>query len=133
MNKPCILKEAKLKAIKSSGAGGQHVNKVSSKIEINFNVKETLCFSEEEKEILYKNLSTRLTKNKTLLFQVSESRSQHKNKDIAQKRLLKILEKGLQIPKVRKASKPTKASIKKRLEKKKKQAYKKALRQKPSW
>lgn len=133
MDKPCILKEINIKAIRSSGAGGQHVNKVSSKVEISFNLKKSECFSEEEKEMLYKNLSSKLTKKNILLFQVSESRSQHKNKSIAQKRIVKILEKGLQIPKNRKATKPNKASIKKRLEKKKKQAYKKALRQKPSW
>jgi len=126
-----ILKELKFKAVRSSGAGGQHVNKVSSKIELIFDLQNSSGFTEEEKELLYKNLTSRLTKENLLLLNCDESRSQHKNKEIIIKRFIQIITNGLKVPKKRKATKPSKSSIQKRLDKKKKQAYKKALRNKP--
>lgn len=131
MNSEKIIKELKFKAVRSSGAGGQHVNKVSSKIELIFNLENSSEFSEEEKLLLFKNLKNRLTKDNLLLLQCDESRSQHKNKEIVIKRFLELINNGLKIPKKRKPSKPTKSSIQKRLEKKKKQAFKKAFRRKP--
>ncbi|VAW25544.1 Hypothetical protein YaeJ with similarity to translation release factor [hydrothermal vent metagenome] len=131
MDNEKIIKELKFKANRSSGAGGQHVNKVSSKIELSFDIQNSSELTNEEKELLLKNLKTRLTKENVLLLQCDESRSQHKNKEIVIKRFLQLIIKGLKIPKKRKSTKPTKSSIRKRLEKKKKQAYKKALRNKP--
>lgn len=131
METEIILKELKFKAVRSSGAGGQHVNKVSSKIELIFDLKNSSGFTDEEKELLSNNLKTKLTKENLILLNCAESRSQHKNKEIVIERFLKIIVNGLKIPKKRKATKPSKSSIKKRLEKKKKQAYKKALRNKP--
>ncbi|WP_299525398.1 alternative ribosome rescue aminoacyl-tRNA hydrolase ArfB [uncultured Lutibacter sp.] len=128
-----ILKELKFKAVRSSGAGGQHVNKVSSKIELIFDVQNSGGFTEEEKELLFKNLSPKLTKENCLLLNCDESRSQHKNKEIVVKRFLQLITNGLKVPKKRKPTKPSKSSIKKRLEKKKKQAFKKAFRKKPSF
>ena len=61
MNKETILKELLFKAVRSSGAGGQHVNKVSSKVELYFNIAKSLSFSDQEKQLLLKNLSTRIT------------------------------------------------------------------------
>ena len=131
MNKEAIIKELNFKAVRSSGAGGQHVNKVSSKIELYFDLLNSVELSSEEKELLLKNLQPKLTKEKVLLLQCDESRSQHKNKEIVIKRFLEIINNGLKIPKKRKATKPSKSSIQKRLDKKKKLAYKKALRNKP--
>ncbi|WP_456378581.1 alternative ribosome rescue aminoacyl-tRNA hydrolase ArfB [Lutibacter sp.] len=131
MNSEKIIKELKFKAVRSSGAGGQHVNKVSSKVELIFDVLNSSNLLDEEKELLLKNLSSKLTKNGMLLLQCDESRSQHKNKEIVIKRFLEQIINGLKIPKKRKPSKPTKNSIQKRLEKKKKQAFKKAFRRKP--
>ena len=126
-----ILKELKFKAVRSSGAGGQHANKVSSKIELFFDLQNSDSLTSEEKELLQKNLKSKLTKDGILMLQCAESRSQHKNKDIAIKRFLQIITNGLKVPKKRKATKPSKSSINKRLEKKKKHAYKKAFRRKP--
>ncbi|MFK5959224.1 MAG: alternative ribosome rescue aminoacyl-tRNA hydrolase ArfB [Lutibacter sp.] len=131
MNTEKIIKELKFKAVRSSGAGGQHVNKVSSKVELIFDLQNSSEFTIEEKELLFKNLKTKLTKDNLLLLQCDESRSQHKNKEIVVKRFLEIINNGLKIPKKRKPSKPTKSSILKRLEKKKKQAFKKVFRKKP--
>lgn len=126
-----IIKELNFKATRSSGAGGQHVNKVSSKIEIYFDVANSAEFSEEEKSLLLKNLATRLTKENILILTCDESRSQHKNKELAIKRFLELIKQGLVIPKKRKPTKPSNAAIRKKAENKRKQAFKKALRKKP--
>ena len=126
-----LIKELNFKAVRSSGAGGQHVNKVSSKIELYFDLLNAAELTSEEKELLLKNLQPKLTKEGVLLLNCDESRSQHKNKEIVIKRFLEIIYNGLKIPKKRKATKPSKSSIQKRLDKKKKLAYKKALRNKP--
>ena len=131
MNIEKIIKELNFKAVRSSGAGGQHVNKVSSKIELFFDVQNSTEFTEEEKELLFKNLGSKLSKENILILTCDESRSQHKNKEIVIKRFIEVITKGLKIPKKRKPTKPSKSSIKKRLDKKKKQAYKKMLRNKP--
>jgi len=131
MNTSTILKEIQCKAIRSSGAGGQHVNKVSSKIELSFDISNSEAFTEEEKLILNQKLSSRLTKTGILILACGDTRSQHRNKELVIQRLLDVLKAGLHIPKKRKASKPTKSSIRKRLESKKKHAQKKANRRKP--
>lgn len=126
-----LLKELGFKFIRSSGAGGQHVNKVSSKVELTFNLQNSNELNDDEKQLLFKNLSSKLTKENVLILTCDESRSQHKNKEIVISRFLNILIEGLKVPKKRKKSKPTKSSIEKRLEKKKKIAYKKVFRKKP--
>ncbi|RXP45160.1 aminoacyl-tRNA hydrolase [Lutibacter sp. HS1-25] len=126
-----LIKELKFKTVRSGGAGGQHVNKVSSKVELIFDLQNSVELSSEEKELLLKNLQNKLTKEQVLLLNCDESRSQHKNKEIVIDRFLQIIANGLKVQKKRKASKPTKSSIQKRLDKKKKQAYKKAFRSKP--
>lgn len=131
MNTELIIKELKFKAIRSSGAGGQHVNKVSSKIELTFDLQNSESFTEEEKTLLIQKLKNKLTKDNILLLQCDERRSQHKNKEIAIDRFLKIIAEGLKVQKPRKATKPSKSSIHKRLDKKKKQAFKKAFRKRP--
>ena len=125
-----LINELKFKAVRSSGAGGQHVNKVSSKIELTFDLQNSFILSEEEKSILRHKLATKLTKGSLLIMQCDESRSQHKNKEIIIKRFVQLIINGLKVPKKRKATKPSKSSIQKRLDKKKQQAYKKVLRKK---
>ncbi|GGG95135.1 aminoacyl-tRNA hydrolase [Polaribacter pacificus] len=126
-----LIKELNFKATRSSGAGGQHVNKVSSKIELFFDLENSLEFSEEEKLLLLKNLATRLTKENVLLLTCDESRSQHKNKELVIQRFLELIKLSLIIPKKRRPTKPSKASIKRKAENKKKTSVKKALRKKP--
>ena len=131
MNIENIIKELSFKAIRSSGAGGQHVNKVSSKVELTFELNISNELSEEEKELLLKNLSTKLTKKNVLILQCDESRSQHKNKELVIDRFIKLIVAGLTRPKKRKATKPSKSSIQKRLKSKKKHSEKKTTRKKP--
>jgi ribosome-associated protein len=131
MNKENILKELNFKGIRSSGAGGQHVNKVSSKIELTFDLENSLSLSENEKELLKTKLSNKLTKENTLILFCDESRSQHRNKEIAIKRFLELLRVNLIRPKKRRPTKPSKSSVRKNAEKKKRNSVKKALRKKP--
>jgi len=126
-----IISELNFKAIRSSGSGGQHVNKVASKIELIFNVSESLALSEEEKTILIKKLKSRLTKENLLILQCEESRSQHKNKELAIKRFLEIIKYGLIVPKKRVPTKIPQSVIKKRLKDKRNLSEKKAVRKKP--
>jgi len=133
MNTELMIKELKFKAVRSGGAGGQHVNKVSSKIELTFDLENSESLSEEEKALLIQKLKSKLTKDNVLLLQCDESRSQHKNKEIAIDRFLNIISGGLIVQKPRKETKPSKSSIVKRLEKKKKQAFKKVLRNKSNF
>ena len=131
MNTEQLIKELNFKAVRSSGPGGQHANKVSSKVELTFDVNASKELSEGQKLLLLKNISSRLTKENILILFSDESRSQHKNKELVIERFLQIINKGLIVPKKRKPTKISKSSIKKRLEKKKKQSFKKTLRQKP--
>lgn len=130
MDSENIVKELQFKAIRSSGAGGQHVNKVSSKIELTFNLGNSISLSDEEKELLKTKLSSKLSKENILILFCDDTRSQHKNKEIVIKRFLELLKLNLIIPKKRKKTKPSKASVKKRLENKKKLSEKKNNRRK---
>ena len=115
MNKQQIIQELKFKAVRSSGAGGQHVNKVSTKIELSFNVTNSLALSEYEKTRICTKLKNRLTKENILLLQCDESRSQYRNKELVIKRFLKIIEDALKVTKIRRKTKPTISSVEKRL------------------
>jgi ribosome-associated protein len=130
MNSSEIIKELNFKAIRSSGAGGQHVNKVSSKIELTFNLENSNSLSDREKHLLKTKLFSRLTKENNLILFCDETRSQHRNKDLVIKRFLELLKTNLIRPKTRRKTKPTKGSIRKRLESKKKLSEKKNNRKK---
>jgi|SRR5690554_187909 len=127
-----LISELRFKAIRSSGAGGQHVNKVSSKIVLNFDLTNSLVFSEEQRALLFKNLANRLTKEGVLILEGDESRSQHKNKELVVKRFLELIKLSLIKPKKRKPTKVPRGVKLKRLSKKKQQADKKANRKPPS-
>lgn len=131
MDNTVILTELQFKAIRSGGPGGQHANKVSSKVEVALDIPNSNGLSQLEKYRLGLKLSSKLSKNGVLLLQCDESRSQHTNKSIVIKRLLKLLEKTLILPKKRKPSKPSRSSIEKRLQSKKRAALKKVNRGKP--
>lgn len=117
--------------MRSSGAGGQHVNKVSSKVELTFDINESEGLSDKEKQRIQLKLRSRLTNDGALVLQCDEARSQHRNKDLVVKRFFEILKNALVVPKKRKPTKPTKSSKEKRLKSKKITADKKAARKKP--
>ncbi len=130
MNKDIILKELEFKAVRSSGAGGQHVNKVSSKIELYFNISSSDGLSDNEKTLLISRLSSKLTKDNTLIISCQDSRSQHSNKEFVIKRFFNLIEQKSKPKKIRKQTKPSKASKLKRLLNKKRLAEKKGNRKK---
>lgn len=130
MNKAIIIQECNFKAVRSSGAGGQHVNKVSSKIELSFDLPNSNGLSAVEKTRLQKRLHAKLTKDGVLLLQCSESRSQHRNKDLVVKRFIKVITQELIIPKKRIKTNIPKSVIRKRLKSKKLHAEKKKNRKK---
>ncbi|HJS00469.1 MAG TPA: alternative ribosome rescue aminoacyl-tRNA hydrolase ArfB [Flavobacterium sp.] len=127
-----IISELQFKAVRSSGAGGQNVNKVSSKVVLSFDLKNSQVLTEEEKIILEMNLSSRLTTDLVLILNCDEDRSQLKNKEIVVKRFLELIKNGLKIPKIRKATRIPKSVIKKRIKDKKNLSEIKKSRRKPN-
>lgn len=127
-----LISELTFKAVRSSGKGGQHVNKVSSKVELHFNLQSSTALTIDQKELLLKALKNRLTKEGILQLQCDESRSQHQNKTLVIQRFIKIIEEGLIVRKERKATKVPKSVKEKRLLNKRKNAEKKSSRKKPN-
>lgn len=131
MEKNDLIPELRFKAVRSSGAGGQHVNKVASKVELYFSIDESKVLDQAQKDRLKQKLRSRLTKNNELVLYSDTSRSQHKNKELAIARFFSMLEEGLKEREVRKPTKVPRSSKLKRLKEKKLQSEKKANRQKP--
>ena len=133
MDKEQILSELNYKAVRSSGAGGQNVNKVSSKVVLNFDVENSNGLSEEEKPLVLSKLFTRLTKENILILNCDEDRSQFKNKAIVTKRFLDLIAQSLHIEKIRKPTKIPKSVIRKRLKDKKTISEVKKNRKRPEF
>ncbi|HZJ36393.1 MAG TPA: alternative ribosome rescue aminoacyl-tRNA hydrolase ArfB [Gillisia sp.] len=126
-----IKQELTWKAVRSSGPGGQHVNKTASKAVIQFDIANSQALTKDEKMRILKKLESRLTTNSVLIIESSDSRSQHQNKEAGIERLLEIITNASKKPKPRKKTRPTKASKFKRLREKKLRGEKKENRQKP--
>jgi ribosome-associated protein len=125
-----LQKEVTYKTSRSGGKGGQNVNKVSSKVELLFDIGQSLLFTDEEKSLVLSKLQSRLNKDGYLQVMCEEERSQYLNKEKALEKLHLIIIRSLHRPKVRKATKPSKAMIAARLANKKLQAAKKENRKK---
>ena len=123
-----LNKEVKYRTSRSSGAGGQHVNKVSTKVELIFDVNGSAVLSEEQKMIIHEKLKNRISNEGLLILHCDETRSQLKNKEIVFMRFIALIEDALKPEKERKPTKPTKSSVEKRLYNKKKKSDKKDLR-----
>lgn len=131
MDVEVLKSELTYKYVRSSGSGGQNVNKVSSKAELYFNLELSSVFNEAEKQRLNEFLSNRLTKEGVLILTSDESRSQFRNKALVTQRFLELVEEGLKEDKERKPTKIPKAVKRKRLENKRKTSEKKANRKPP--
>jgi ribosome-associated protein len=131
MDQQKLLSELTFKAVRSGGAGGQHVNKVSSKVILTFDLQASSALDDDQKAWLMQKLSARLNRENKIVIKCDEDRSQLRNKEIAIKRLLELLSTGLIVPKTRKKSKVPKAAIRKRLESKKLHSEVKQMRRKP--
>ncbi len=116
---------------RSSGPGGQNVNKVNSKVTIKFDVNNSKILTSDQKEILLTKLRSRLTTDGVLILSSQEKRSQLDNKEAAIEKFRKVIAKAFERKKIRKASKPSKSAVQSRINKKKQVSEKKKWRQKP--
>lgn len=133
MNVDDLLKELNYSAVRSGGPGGQHANKVSSKVVVFFDIENSKAISQAEKLKILEKRSSKLNRNNQLILTCDESRSQHKNKQIVTNRLILWLEGALRTDKKRIPVKLRKSQKVKRLDDKKKRGLRKALRQKPKF
>lgn len=132
MNKEVILTEISFKAVRSSGAGGQNVNKVATKVILNFLIFKSKGLTEDEITLLQTKLQTKISQEGLFQLACDEDRSQLKNKELAIKRFFDVLKKALQKPKERKATKIPRAVKEKRLTAKKEISALKQNRKKPN-
>ncbi|PTX22545.1 ribosome-associated protein [Pontibacter mucosus] len=123
-----LERELQFQASRSGGAGGQNVNKVSTKVELRFQVEGSELLTEEEKALVQEKLGSRINSEGYLQVVCQTERSQLQNKELCVQRFYELLRQALTRQKKRKATKPTRASVRRRLEGKKKQADKKANR-----
>ncbi len=113
---------------RSSGAGGQNVNKTSTKVFIHFPIGKSYVLSEEEKQRLRSKLAGKINNKDELVVSSEEERSQLQNRVLAIAKLNFLVSKALYVPKKRRPTRPTKASKIKRLESKKRRSKIKAAR-----
>jgi ribosome-associated protein len=124
--------ELRISNTRSSGPGGQNVNKVNTKVELRFNVAASSFLTEKEKEIIFLKLKKRINSEGYLIVTSQSERSQLMNRKKAEEKFFKLLASALTVKKKRKETKPTEASKKKRIENKKKHGSVKKLRGKSS-
>jgi ribosome-associated protein len=113
---------------RSGGPGGQHVNKVSTKVTLKFDVRNSKLLTPEEKTQIEERLSSKLSSDGVLILSSQEKRSQLANRENVIIKFDKLMARAFAIRKPRKATKPTKASVEKRLQEKKKLSEKKRSR-----
>lgn len=117
--------ELDVRVSRSSGAGGQHVNKTSSRVEIFWNVLASRALTDEQRARLREKLASRLTTEGSIRIVASDMRSQSRNRDLAEERLADLVRRALIVPRKRRATKPTRAAKEARLESKKRHSTKK--------
>ncbi|HYX05733.1 MAG TPA: alternative ribosome rescue aminoacyl-tRNA hydrolase ArfB [Bacteroidales bacterium] len=115
---------------RSSGKGGQNVNKVATRVELRFNIPSSTLLTDEQKSILMNKLENRINKEGDLLLFAEETRSQLKNKELVIARFYDLLEENLKVKKKRKPTKPGKKAKEKKLKEKKIVGEKKERRKK---
>ncbi len=125
--------ELDVRVSRSSGAGGQHVNKTSSRVEIFWNIRGSKAPTEDQRARLLDRLASRLTTDGSVRIVASEMRSQTRNRDLAEEKLTDLVRNALVIPRKRRPTRPTKASKEARLEGKKRRSHTKRERQKKSF
>ena len=123
-----FTKELTYKTSRSSGAGGQNVNKVETAVTVMWNPSKTEYFSIDEVELILLKLKNRINLEGILQLTVSESRTQLQNKKIATEKIIELVNKALIKPKTRKPTKPSKRQVEKRIQTKKQLSEKKENR-----
>lgn len=125
-----LVKECQFSASRSSGPGGQNVNKVNSQVTLRFDVQRSELLEEEEKRVILQKLSSYISGEGILILNAQTHRSQLQNKEEVISKFRRLIERAFVPRKIRKASKPSKAAIQRRLDDKRKQSEKKKRRQK---
>lgn len=123
-------KEIRFQTARSGGKGGQNVNKVETMVEGYWQIHSSKLFTTEQKELLATKLSNKINEEGELLVKSQTERTQLGNKQQVIKKMHLLVEKALIVPKSRKKSKPSKASVAKRLDSKKKKGETKQSRKK---
>lgn len=124
--------ELDVRVSRASGAGGQHVNKTSSRVEIFWSITSSRALTDEQRARLFDKLSSRLTTEGSIRVVASDMRSQSRNRELAEERLAELVRRALIIPRKRKPTRPTRAAKEARLETKKRHSNKKRERRDPS-
>lgn len=132
INPETLHTELVFQTARSGGSGGQNVNKVETKVELRFDVRNSDLLSEEQKELLYLKLASRMTNDKVLILYHQTERSQLANKDKVIAKFNELIQKAFTVQKKRRATRPTLASKTERLQTKQRNAIVKSLRRKPS-
>jgi len=128
-----LRSELDVRVSRASGAGGQHVNKTSSRVEIFWNVRLSRALTEAQRGRLLERLASRLSTEGSVRVVASDMRSQSRNRDLAEERLADLVRRALVIPKKRRPTRPTKASKEARLDEKKRRSHTKRERQNKSF
>jgi len=123
--------EFEVRTSRSSGPGGQGVNTTDSKVELRWDVTTTSALTSAQRELVLQRLASRLTDDGVLILQSSEHRSQHRNREAVVARFRAIVGEALVPPKVRRRTRPTRASKERRLQAKKLRGETKRLRKPP--
>jgi len=127
-----IIKLASINFVRSSGPGGQNVNKVNTKVFISIPIENLAGLSSEERDKIRSRLSSRISEPDTLFLHVDDERSQLRNRVIAEQRLYDLIIQAATPVKPRRPTKPSKASRMKRLANKKIRSFHKNSRRPPS-
>ncbi len=127
VNENLVIPDAELdrRASRSSGAGGQHVNKTSSRIEITWNIRTSPSLTDEQRALLESKLASRLSEDGSIRVVASDSRSQLRNRETAERRLGELVARSLAVKKKRKPTRRPRAANEARLTEKKKHSNKK--------
>jgi ribosome-associated protein len=123
-----FLPEITFQTSRSSGPGGQNVNKVESRVELRWHLQQSQVITPIQKELILEKIAGQLTAEGYLLVVAQDDRSQLRNKEIALTRFHEMLQKSLRRPKPRRATRPSAGAVRQRLEGKKRQGEKKANR-----
>jgi ribosome-associated protein len=121
--------ELEFRTSRSSGAGGQHVNKTSSRVEISWNILNSIALTEEQRDLLIQKLGSRVSEDGAVRVVASDTRSQLRNRQAAEQRLGDLIAKSLTVQKKRKPTRKPRAANEARLTEKKKHSDKKRIRQ----